>query len=190
MENTTQICNYIKEHRELAGMSIADVAEASGVSESTIKNLSANKIPTPGFWTVANVVSAIGGSLDEMAGIPRPSTAVYEQQISDLDARLKASERDYMHTQATMTSQQQLLDERAASIHWLRRAIIIVSCISLALLIFVCSVLIYDVRHPNIGYFTDEAGNVYPYSTGDDGSQNQSIDGNVITTSFDCYINE
>lgn len=104
MENTTQICNYIKEHRELAGMSIADVAEASGVSESTIKNLSANKIPTPGFWTVANIVSAIGGSLDEMAGIPRPSTAVYEQQISDLDARLKASERDYLHTQATMSS--------------------------------------------------------------------------------------
>lgn len=190
MENTIQICNYIKEQRELAGMSIADVAEASGVSESTIKNLSANKIPTPGFWTIANVVKAIGGSLDEMVGIPRPSTEVYEKQISDLDTKLKAAERDNMHMQAASSGRQQLLDERAASIHWLRRAIIIVSCISLALLIFVFSVLIYDIRHPNKGYFTDEAGNIYPYSTGDNRNQDQSIDGNTITTSFDYSFNE
>lgn len=190
MENTVQICNYIKEQRELAGMSIADVAEASGVSESTINNLSANKIPTPGFWTIANIVKAIGGSLDEMAGIPRPSTEVYEKQISDLDTKLKAAERDNMHMQATSSGLQRLLDERAASIHWLRRAIIIVSCISLALLIFVFSVLIYDIRHPSKGYFTDEAGNVYPSSTGEIGHQDQPLEGNTIITSFDYSINE
>lgn len=189
MNDTSKIGDYIREHRELSGMSISEVAEVSELSETTIKNLSANKVPNPGFWSVANVVKAIGGSLDEMASIPRPSIDAYEKQISDLDSKLKSAERDCVHMQASMNSQQQLLDDRAASNHWLRRAIIIVSCVSLALLIFVFSVLIYDIRHPNMGYFTNEAGNIYPYSTGDDGNQTRSIDGNTITTSFDYSIN-
>lgn len=190
MNNTSKIGDYIREQRELSGMSISEIADISALSEATIKNLSANKVPNPGFWSVANVVKAVGGSLDEMTDIPRPSIEVYEQQISDLDSKLKNAERDYVHMQATISSQQQLLDDRAASNHWLRRAIIIVSCVSLALLIFVFSVLIYDIRHPNIGYFTNEAGNPYPYSTGDNGNQEQSIDRNTINTSFDVSTNE
>lgn len=190
MNDTSKIGDYIREHRELSGMSISEVADASELSEATIKNLTANKVPNPGFWSVANVVKAIDGSLDEMADIPRPSVEAYQKQISDLDSRLKSAEKDCVHMQANLNSQQLLLDERAASNRWLRRAIIIISCVSLALLIFVCSVLIYDIRHPSKGYFTDNAGNVLPYSTGDDGNQDQSKDGDIITTGFDFSINE
>lgn len=185
MENTTKICNYVKEQRELSGMSIAEVAEASGVSESTIKNLSANKIPTPGFWTVANIVKAIGGSLDEVAGIPRANVDEHEKKVKELSEQLEHSERDYTHLQATIKSKKCLLEDREKTINWLRKAIIVISATALVILIVVFSVLIYDVQHPNIGYFTDDVGNIHPYVTGEDGWQNESTDNGIISTSFD-----
>lgn len=190
MNDGAKIGDYIREQRTKLGMSISDVADASGTPEATIKGIASNKTANPGFWTVAGIVEAVDGSLDDLAGIKQKKDEDYEEKISALGIELKKSNRDYDHSQANVESLKRFLEDREKTIKWLRREIIVISCVALALIILMFSILMYDIRHPSIGYFQDDAGNIYPYSTGDEHNQDRNNTGDTITTSFEAYINE
>ena len=55
--------------REARGLrSMAEVAAAAGVPAETLRKIEAGRIPTPAFFTVAALASALGVSLEDLAG--------------------------------------------------------------------------------------------------------------------------
>ena len=52
--------------------SIVDVAGAAGVSAETLRKIETGRIPTPAFFTVASLATALGLSLDALAGAMVP----------------------------------------------------------------------------------------------------------------------
>lgn len=88
------VSNYLSSLREKTGLTYEAIAEKSGRSESTVKNLCRGKTEDPRLDTVAPVVFAMGGSLDEMySGKPKDRVKeisinsikeIYEQQLSEM----------------------------------------------------------------------------------------------------------
>ena len=60
------VSNYLTALKEKTGLTFETVAEKSGRSESTVKNLFSGRTEDPRLDTVAPVIYALGGSLDEM----------------------------------------------------------------------------------------------------------------------------
>lgn len=60
------VANYLMSLKTKTGLTFDAIAEKSGRSESTVKNLCNGKSEDPRLDTVAPVVYAMGGSMDEM----------------------------------------------------------------------------------------------------------------------------
>lgn len=68
--------------REARGeRSLVDVAALAGISAETLRKIETGRIPTPAFFTVATLATALGLSLDTLATVivrdAAPSTAAY-----------------------------------------------------------------------------------------------------------------
>ena len=60
------VAKYILSLKEKSGLTYEAIAEKSQRSESTVKNLCSGKTEDPRLDTVAPVIYAMGGSIDEM----------------------------------------------------------------------------------------------------------------------------
>lgn len=60
------VSNYLVKLKEKSGLTYEAIAEKSNRSESTVKNLCSGKSEDPRLDTVAPIIFAMGGSLDEM----------------------------------------------------------------------------------------------------------------------------
>ena len=122
----------LKEMKKKSGMSNKDIAEKSGISLSTVNRIMSGQTDIPNYQTICDLVIAMGGSLDELAGIEKVggsqnggSPEVYLAIIKDKD---------------------RIIAEKNA---WLKR-LFIVSCVLMAVII---GILIFDYTHPMIGFF-------------------------------------
>jgi transcriptional regulator with XRE-family HTH domain len=57
--------------------SMAEIAERSGVPAETLRKIESGRVPTPAFFTIAAIATALDLSLDILAGIcsPEPASA-------------------------------------------------------------------------------------------------------------------
>lgn len=114
----------LREMKEKCGYSNKKIAELSGVSLPTVNRIMSGQTDVPNFQTVCDLVIAMGGSLDELAGIqPRPA-AQDEGSVEIYKSMLK--EKDI----------------------WLKRLFVITCTLAVVLI----GVLIFDVTHPLIGF--------------------------------------
>lgn len=89
------IISYLNELKQKAGNpSNAEIAELSGVQESTISRLFSGSVDNPRFQSVVDIVIALGGSLDELVGIVKsqPESVKIENPIEAVEKVLKAEE--------------------------------------------------------------------------------------------------
>lgn len=63
------LCDYIKSLKAKKGLTNAQIASISGVSESTVSRMIKGEGKSVDYGSVLNVVLALGGSMDEAAGI-------------------------------------------------------------------------------------------------------------------------
>lgn len=77
------VANYVTKMKEKSGLTFEMIAEKSGRSLSTVKNLASGKSEDPRLDTVAPVIYAVGGSLDEMF-TGKSRDAVKEFSISSI----------------------------------------------------------------------------------------------------------
>jgi transcriptional regulator with XRE-family HTH domain len=61
-----KVAEYLSSLRMKTGLTYEAVAEKSNTSESTVKNLCTGKTEDPRIGTVAPIIYAMGGSIDEM----------------------------------------------------------------------------------------------------------------------------
>lgn len=62
----------LKEMKEASGMTFQQIADKSGVPLSTVNRIMTGGTDQPAYQTVAEIVKAMNGSLDELSGISVP----------------------------------------------------------------------------------------------------------------------
>lgn len=116
----------LKDQRKLTNQQLSDL---SGVPVGTINRIMAGQTDNPSFQTVCDMVMAMGGSLDELAGIQTPGGGEPSPPGEDL---IRLYER-------TIEGKEK----------WLYR-LFFLCCVLVAVLL---GVLIYDLAHPMVGFF-------------------------------------
>ena len=122
---STQL-KLLKEKRKLTNQQLSDL---SGVPVGTINRILSGQTDNPSFQTVCDMVMAMGGSLDELAGIQTPGGGEPSPPGEDL---IRLYER-------TIEGKEK----------WLYR-LFFLCCVLVAVLL---GVLIYDLTHPMVGFF-------------------------------------
>ena len=121
----------LREMKERSGLSNKELAERSGLSLATVNRIMSGQTDVPNYQTVCDLVMAMGGSLDELAGIKKDSVVQHETQADCYMAVIKEKNR--------------IIAEKD---RWIKRLFFI----SLALMIAFMGFLIYDYLHPMVGF--------------------------------------
>lgn len=87
-----QKLNQLKEKR---GLSNQQISEKSGVSLSTVQRIMSGQTASPSYQDVADIVVALGGSLDAMEGIEHPQEKTPEK-VLELYERMVERQRRYI----------------------------------------------------------------------------------------------
>lgn len=168
------VANYLTTLKEKTGLTYEAIAEKSKRSESTVKNLCSGKTEDPRLDTVAPVIYAMGGSVDEMfTGKNKDAVKeisinsikeIYEQQLSEI---AKTSETHINNIRAhyeqhrqdsienyekRLADKREIIEQKDSHIKTLEREILsskIFSWICVAILV---ALLIAEVMNPNLGW--------------------------------------
>ena len=119
------------------GLTYTEIAELSGVPEQTVKRIFTGNTPNPSVETMAPIVSALGGSLDDVFGpnsisLPKDKTAPAYDPTPYWQA---------------------LIREKDIRINEIRRDKRILFYVTMALVTFIVLLLSVDLLNGNFGYF-------------------------------------
>lgn len=174
--NKEIVANYLSSLKSKTGLTYEAIAEKSNRSESSVKNLCLGKAEDPRIDTVAPVVYALGGSMDEMLN-PKKSkdelkeTSVialkesYEFQahlqketnethIENIRAHYQQHHEDLKENyERRLADKRELIDTKNEHIKTLERECKHAKIFSwICVLVLVC-LLIAEVMNPNLGWF-------------------------------------
>ena len=116
----------LKEQRKLTNQQLADL---SGVPIGTINRIMSGQTDNPSFQTVCDMVIAMDGSLDELAGIREPTP-----------------EKEHVSNKEIIKLYQMMIKNKDMWIH----RFFICCCILTLVLIFIMT---FDLLNPGIGFF-------------------------------------
>lgn len=161
------VANYLTNLKEKSGLTYEAISEKSGRSVSTVKNLCLGRSEDPRLDTVAPVIYAIGGSIDEMY-TGKSKDAVKEISISSIKEMYEFQLAEHRKTEEAhinnirahyeqhredsiknyekrLEDKREIIKEKDNQIKFLK----IVACIGFGILI---ALLILEVMHPNLGW--------------------------------------
>ena len=161
------VAKYLSALKEKSGLTYEAIAEKSGRSESTVKNLCSGKTEDPRLDTVAPVIYAVGGSIDEMyTGNTKDAVKeisissikeIYEQQLIDMskthEAHINNIRAHYeQHREDTISNYERLLSEKDVQTKLFKKVALAcfgIACVGLGILIVL---LILEVSNPSLGW--------------------------------------
>lgn len=170
-----KLAKYLSELKNKAGLSYEAISEISDRPESTVKNLCAGKVEDPRIDTVAPIVYALGGSIDEMLNPGKSKDDIKEISVSSLKemyefeiASMKETNETHISNirahyeqhhedlkdnyEKRLADKRELIETKDAHIKSLEkecRHTKIFSWICVAVLV---SLLIAEVMNPNLGW--------------------------------------
>lgn len=127
-------------------MTIQQIADKSGVPVSTVTRIISGTTDNPSFAAVKEIVVAMGGSLDYLAGI----ISNRDSELAETTRVLEEKSRILQEREKTMQGMQELLDKKD---YWLRRISTFASVITFILIAFLAIFLIIDFTDPTRGFF-------------------------------------
>lgn len=153
------VAKYLTSLKEKTGLTYEAIADKSQRAEATIKNLCSGKTEDPRLDTVAPVIYAMGGSIDEMytgkkdAGKEISITSIkeiYEQQLAEMgktnEAHINNIRAHYeQHREDTISNYERLLKQEIGQKNFFK----IAACVGFAILL---CLLILEVSNPNLGW--------------------------------------
>lgn len=169
------VANYLTALKEKSGLTYEIIAEKSKRSESTVKNLCSGKTEDPRLDTVAPVVYAMGGSIDEMYNpnnskdeVKAISIAsikeIYEQQLSEL-ARINEAHinnirthyeqhrQDYKeNVEKRFADKREIIEQQEKYIKTIKQENTTLKIFAVICLVILISLLIAEVMNPNLGW--------------------------------------
>ena len=140
------VANYLTTLKEKSGFTFEDIAEKSGRSVSTVKNLCSGKSEDPRLDTVAPVIYAVGGSLDEMYNPGKSKDALKEISISSIKEMYERHIADLKEGyDKHLADKDEIIKEKNSQATFLK----VLACVGLAILV---GLLIIEVMHPDLGW--------------------------------------
>ena len=134
--------DHLKSLKKKRSLTNAEVAELSGVPLSTVNRIFSGQTPNPQFDSVANIVIAMDGSLDEFVGLRSeadpPSPSSVEQTLSSYAELLKDKDQRIL--------------EKKLEIKSLRRERNVIFFILVAFVLAVVILLFFDLLNGHYGY--------------------------------------
>lgn len=130
---------FIQNELKVQKISLQALSNLTNISKDTICNILYHKTQSPSFENVASMVYALGGSLDDLAGVTRP---ISENEFENR-ALVSNIERGWMHNAATLKDV--IAHERRTKI-----------CLAIGLAVVFIGVLalfIWDITHLTQGIF-------------------------------------
>lgn len=169
------VANYLIALKEKSGLTYEIIAEKSKRSEATVKNLCSGKTEDPRLDTVAPVIYAMGGSIDEMYNPNKSKDEVkaisiasikeiYEQQLSELtkmnEAHINNIRSHYeQHRQdfkenveKRLADKREVIEQQEKYIKSLKKENNIMRIFAVACLVILITLLIAEVMNPNLGW--------------------------------------
>ena len=169
------VANYLASLKEKTGLTYEAIAEMSGKSESTVKNLFAGKSDNPGIDTVAPVIYAMGGSIDEMFNPGKSKDTMKEFSISSikeiyeyqLSETVKMSETHINNIRAhyeqhrqdsienyekRLADKREIIAEKDEHIKTLKKEMLYSRIFSWVCVGILISLLIAELMNPNLGW--------------------------------------
>lgn len=169
------VAKYLTALKEKSGLTIEAIAEKSQRSVSTIKNLCTGKTEDPRLDTVAPVVYAMGGSIDEMFNPSKSKDEVkaisiasikeiYEQQLSEL-TRINEIHINNIRThyeqhrqdvtenfEKRLADKREIIGQQEEYIKTLKKENNIMKIFAVVCLAILIGLLIAEVMNPNLGW--------------------------------------
>ena len=169
------VAEYLCLLKEKTGLTYEAIAEKSKRSESTVKNLCLGKSEDPRIDTVAPVVYALGGSMDEMLNPGKTKDAlkevsvsslkeIYEYQIAEINktnethinnirAHYEQHLQDYKdNVEKRLTDKNEIIKTKDEHIKTLNKICFTLgTSLTVCLAILIC-LLIAEVMNPNLGW--------------------------------------
>ena len=169
------VAEYLSALKEKTGLSYGTIAEMSKRSESTVKNLCLGKSEDPRIDTVAPIVYALGGSMDEMLNPGKTKDSlkevsvsslkeIYEYQITEINktneahinnirAHYEQHRQDYRENiEKRFADKEELVQTKNEHIRTLKSICVTLgTSLSICLLILI-GLLIAEVMNPSLGW--------------------------------------
>ena len=161
------IAGKIKEMKVRSGLTNKQVSELSGVPLATVNRIMADQAQNPNFETISAIVTALGGSIDELIG-HNPTLARPAEAVQDEDPQIPVSQIGFVQEDAQAEKRDSemvrvyklLLEERTKIIEyksqtiagkdqWIKR-LFITCCVLVGIII---AVLLLDLFNPSVGFF-------------------------------------
>jgi transcriptional regulator with XRE-family HTH domain len=169
------VAKYLTALKEKSGLTIEAIAEKSQRSESTVKNLCSGKTEDPRLDTVAPVVYAMGGSIDEMYNPNKTKDEVkaisiasikeiYEQQLAELSrineahinnirTHYEQHRQDYKeNVEKRFADKREIIDQQEKHIKTLKQENMVMKIFAVICLAILITLLIAEVMNPNLGW--------------------------------------
>lgn len=157
-EQINKAREYVKELQHNSSYTLEDLAEVTGLSSDSIKNFIYKKTQKVEFGIIALLVKALGGSLDELVGIPRPAQlptdpTAQEKEIARLRQRIEDREQ---HHESDM---ERMVEARREAVDHLNGRIrfqnILIAALmgTIAVLLIVLVWFLWDALHSDWGRF-------------------------------------
>ena len=80
----------LRELKERKGLTNHEISELSGVPESSLARILSGQTDNPSYQSVADIVRALDGSMDELSGIAPPPAPAPAQDLQPLLDELRA----------------------------------------------------------------------------------------------------
>lgn len=161
------VANYLTKLKEKTGLTFEAIAEQSGLSESTVKNLFSGKSEDPRLNTVAPVTYVLNGSVDEMyTGKSKTEIQeislnsikeMYEFQLAEFktteDTRIENIRKDHeQHRNDIITNYERLLLEKENQNKIFKKIALVCFGIACVVLTILIGLLILEVSNPDKGW--------------------------------------
>lgn len=168
------VAKYLMTLKEKSGLTYEAIAEKSKRSESTVKNLCSGKTEDPRLDTVAPVIYAMGGSIDEMyTGKSKDAVKeisissikeIYEQQlletakmsethINNIRAHYEQHRQDFKESfEKRLADKREIIEEQEKHIKTLAKENLSSKIFSWICLSILIALLIAEVMNPSLGW--------------------------------------
>ena len=162
------VAKYLTALKEKTGLTYEAIAEKSERSLSTVKNLCFGKTEDPRLDTVAPVIYAMGGSIDEMYNPGKSKDAVKEISISSIkeiyefqmaetakmnEVHISNIRAHYeQHRQDTISNYEKRLTDKDEHNQSLKKEVRSYKILTVICITILVGLLIAEVMNPNLGW--------------------------------------
>lgn len=141
------ISEKLNEMKRVSQLTVQQISDRSGVPIGTVSRILTGHTDNPTFVTVRDIVKAMGGSLDDLAGIARPEeSAALAATRAELE-ELRASTADAHESKALLLK---TIDDKS---RWLVRVFTYACVVTFLLVVLLAVLLIVDYTDPTKGFF-------------------------------------